>query len=138
MTEIDFEIYNTEVNYLKSEKNMNNLKYLIVMVGILSSFSPAINSMETRFNGSWSKFYPLQGVKCNIKNPILLSGGTDYIFDGGTAIRYPTKQLPSSWFKEYLISLWLYIEEHRERQYIFTWSDGDSINPGYTGFYVSR
>ena len=68
----------------------------------------------------------------------MFQGGTDYIFDGGTAVRYPTKQLPSYWFQKYTISGWIRAEVHNERQYILSWSDGDTQRHDNMGFYVTR
>lgn len=65
-------------------------------------------------------------------------GGIDYVFDGGTAVRYPTKRLPTSWFQSYTITAWILVDVHAERQYIFSWSDGDTPRKEYTGFYVAR
>ncbi|XP_057305122.1 calsyntenin-2-like isoform X2 [Hydractinia symbiolongicarpus] len=74
----------------------------------------------------------------HIPSELTERGGIDYVFDGGTAVRYPTKRLPTSWFQSYTITAWVLVEVHAQRQYIFSWSDGDTPRKEYTGFYVAR
>ena len=65
-------------------------------------------------------------------------GGTDFTFDGGTAVRFPNKQLPGNWFEKYTISGWISSEVHNERQYIISWSDGNTPRHDNMGFFVAR
>lgn len=74
----------------------------------------------------------------HVKHKVLPKGGLDYVFDGGTAVRYPTKQLTHDWFKKYTITGWILTQFHDSRQYIISWSDGDTLRHDNTGFYTTR
>ena len=68
----------------------------------------------------------------------LVLGGLDYVFDGGTAVRYPTANLPTNWYERYTISGWIFGQVYDERQYIISWSDGDTVRHDNMGFYMGR
>ena len=76
------------------------------------------------------------GLDQNVCN--FSTGGLDYVFDGGTAVRYPVDQLQPHWYQEYTISGWIKPRRHTDRQYIFSWSSGDSPKQQNTGLFVTR
>ncbi|XP_066926923.1 calsyntenin-1-like [Clytia hemisphaerica] len=74
----------------------------------------------------------------HIQKKVTPRGSLDYVFDGGTASRYPAKDLPKTWYSSYSVSGWIQVQNHRDRQYIVSWSKGDTERRQNMGFYARR